>query len=400
MKPGITRREFLQKTSATLAMGAFLPGPNIIAAEGGQGRKGKVYPDQRRKYRDARTGHTVWQMTDTPGRTSHAFYFTQSGTTPDGNWLFYGSDRGGSKGRLNLFKMSLETGESIQLTDSERNVWPRWAHPSPDGKEIYYIENYNHFKAIHTETFEERSLGVIENCHRPHQIGVSPDNHYIVNGIFCENKNEEDFLVGDNFLIRSAIVVIDTKTGRRRNLLDGNTPRTHVQHSPTDPNLILYCYGGPWWQVQRMWLIDADGTNNRPIFPQTRFEGAGHEFWAEDGRTIYVTCSGGRQPQGLWAVDVDGQNERCVMAGPCVGHGAANSQQDRFVIDDMYFDCKTGLWLAKKGSTKPTLLCQTGVNWQGESQEHHPHPRFLPDGKTVSFTSAMTGSPEVYLVEV
>jgi oligogalacturonide lyase len=396
----ITRRTFLKNTSTTLAAGTVASGPMIFATGGSRGRKGRVYPDQRRRYRDARTGHTVWQMTNTPGGTSHAFYFTQAGTTPDGKWLFYGSDRGGPTGKLNLFKMSLGSGESIQLTESENNLWPRWAHPSPDGKEIYYIENYNHFKAVHTETLEERSLGVIENCHRPHQIGVSPDNRALINGIFCENKKEEDFLVGDNFLIRSALVVIDTRTGHRHNLLDGNTPRTHVQHSPTNPNLILYCYGGPWWQVQRMWLIHADGTHNRPIFLQTRFEGAGHEFWADDGRTIFVTCNGGRQPQGLWAVDIDGRNERCVMAGPCVGHGTANAPQDRFVIDDMYGDCKTGLWLAKKGSITPRLLCQTGVDWHAKSQEHHPHPRFLPDGKMVSFTSAMTGNPEVYLVEV
>jgi hypothetical protein len=36
----------------------------------------------------------------------------------------------------------------------------------------------------------------------------------------------------------------------------------------------------------------------------------------------------------------------------------------------------------------------------GEAREYHPHPRFLPDGKVVSFTSAMTGSCEVYLVEL
>ena len=396
----LTRREFLLRTSATVAAGAVLPVPQILAAQPDRGRKGKVYPNQRRKYRDSKTGRTVWQMTDTPGCTSHAFYFTQAGTTPDGRWLFYGSDRGGPKGQLNLFKMSLESGESVQLTESVSNLWPRWAHPSPDGKEIYFIENNNHFKAVHTETLEERSLGTVENCHRPHQIGVSPDNRFIVNGVLLEKKSEEDVLTKPHgFLIRSAIVVIDTRTGAQHRLLDGNTPRTHVQHSPTDPNLLLYCYGGPWWHVQRMWLIQADGTNNRPIFLQTRFEGAGHEFWADDGRTIYVTCNGGRQPQGLWAVDIKTGREWCVMAGPCVGHGTANAEQDRFVIDDMYFDCKTGLWIAAKGSTAAQLLCQTGVDWHGKNQEHHPHPRFLPDGKTVSFSSAMTGSPEVYLVE-
>jgi len=400
MKSKMTRRDLLKKTSATVVVGAVASGPSIFAKSGKFGHKGKVYPDQRRKYRDSKTGKIVWQMTDTPERTSHAQYFTQAGTTPDGEWLFYGSDRGCEKGQLNIFKMTMKSGQSIQITDSNKNVFPRWSHPSPDGKEIYYIENYNHFKVVNTETYEERSLCVIENCTRPHQLGVSPDNKYIIDGVFLEKGKEEDFLTPPGHLIRSALVVIKTKTGKQHRLLDGNTPRTHVQHCPADANLICYCSGGSWWHVQRMWLINADGSNNRPIFLQTHFEGAGHEFWSEDGKTIYVTCNGGRQPQGLWALDADGSNERCIMAGPCVGHGTANPQEDRFVIDDMYFDCKTGLWMSKKGSIQPELLCQTGVKWHGKRQEYHPHPRFLPDGKRVAYSSAMSGSGEVYIVEV
>ena len=396
----ITRREFIKRSSAAVVVGAVAGGPKIFANSGEFGHKGKIYPDQRRKYRDSKTGKTVWQMTDTPGRTTHAQYFTQTGTTPDGKWLFYSSDRGSEAEQLNLFKMNLETGESIQLTESTKDVKPRWSHPSPDGREIYYIENLNHFKAVNTETLEERSLCVIDNCHRPHQLGVSPDNRYIVDGVFLEKKKEVDFLARGGHLIRSAIVVIDTKTGKWHKLLDGNTPRSHVQHCPADANLLVYCYAGPWWRVQRMWLINADGTNNRPIFVQTNFEGAGHEFWSADGKTIYVTCNGGRQPQGLWALDVKTMNERCVLAGACVGHGTANPQEDRFVIDDMYFDCKTGLWMSKKGSVEAELLCQTGVNWHGERQEYHPHPRFLPDGKRVAFSSALNGSGEVYIVEL
>src|SRR5262245_43786015 len=133
----MTRRDFVHKTTATLAASALYSAPHIFAAERTRSGKGAAFPDQRRKYRDSRTGHTVWQMTDTPGCTSHAFYFTQQGTTPDGEWLFYGSDRAGPKGQLNLFKMNRRTGESIQLTESVNHLWPRWAHPSPDGKEIY-----------------------------------------------------------------------------------------------------------------------------------------------------------------------------------------------------------------------------------------------------------------------
>ncbi len=394
----VTRRDFVKKTA--LASATVSVTPTVLTGMKAAGHKGKIYPDQRRRYRDSKTGRTVWQMTDTPGRVTHAQYFTQPACTPDGHWLVYGSDRGSAPEQLNLFKMDLESGESIQLTDSDRDLTPRWSHISPDGKEVYFIEDRNHVRTVNLTTLEERSIGKIEGCFRPHQLSVSPDNRFLIDGVFLEDKPEEDFLVGQGFLIRSALVMIDIKTGKIDRLLDGNTPRTHVQFCPTNPDLVLYCYGGPWWRVQRMWLIRVDGTGNRPIFIQTNFEGVGHDFWSEDGKTLYATCSGGRQPQGLWAVRADGKEERCVLAGPCTGHGTVNAVQDRFVIDETYNDCTTGLWYSRKGAVQAELLCQTGVNWAGARQEYHPHPKFLPDGKRVSFTSAMSGSGEVYIVEL
>ena len=131
-----TRRTFL-KSAATAAV--FVPNPGL-------GKKGKTYPDQRRKYRDSRTGRTVWQMTDTPGRTTVAQYATQSMTTPDGRWLIYGSDRASERGQLNLFKMDLRTGISTQLTESNRNLTYRWSHISPGGKEVYFVEDKDLFR--------------------------------------------------------------------------------------------------------------------------------------------------------------------------------------------------------------------------------------------------------------
>src|SRR4029077_524070 len=116
------------------------------AAKTRLGSKGKIYPDQRRKYKDSRSGHTVWQMTDTPGRTTVSQYATQPMSTPDGRWLLYGSDRGNEKGQLDIFKMDLHTGVSTQLTDSNRDLSFRWAHISPDGKQVYYVEDNNLFK--------------------------------------------------------------------------------------------------------------------------------------------------------------------------------------------------------------------------------------------------------------
>jgi oligogalacturonide lyase len=404
---GVSRRALLKyAVAATATATAAKMGAQASPALSGRqlGHKGREIPDQRRKYKDSRTGHTVWQMTDTPGSTTVTQYATQSMTSPDGRWLIYGSDRGTQPGQLNLFKMDLRTGRSVQLTESNRDLAFRWSHISPDGKEVYYIEDKNLFKVVNIDTLEEREICRVENSFRPHQLSVSADNRFLIDGVFLENKNEEDesyqgdlndFVEGQKFLIRSAYVIINIQNGQQRRICDGNTPATHAQYSPTDPNLIMYCHGGPWWYVQRLWMIHPDGTGNRPIFLQSRFEGVGHEFWSEDGSAIYVHVNGGRQPQGLWAVHPDGSNERCVMRGPCRGSATVNAEQDRFVATDIYDDYSAGLWMSRKGDIAPQLLCQTG----GESGVGAA-PRFLRDGKTVAFSKGKKGSSEIYLVEV
>ena len=397
----LSRRDFIKKTAAAALSGAIAP--RVFSKdEELSGHKGKVYPDQRKKYTDPESGKTVWQMTDTPGSTTTGQYATQNMATPDGRWLIYGSDRGSQKEQMNLFKMDLKTGESVQLTESDKDLTPRWSHISRDGKEVFYIEDTNHFKAVNIDSLEERSLCRVENCHRPHQLTVSADDRFIADGVFLEKKEEEAFLEDEGFLIRSAIVVIDTKTGTQRRLLDGNTPLTHVQYCPTGPKLVLYCHGGPWNYVQRLWLINADGSNNRPVFIQSKFEGAGHEFWSANGKRIYVFCNGGRKPQGLWSYDVGTKKEKCVLVGACTGHGTANPAEDRFVVNEIYRDVSKGLWISKKGDPTPQFLCKAGKGSYDIPPYHggSAHPRFLPDGKRVAFTSALTGSGELYIVEV
>jgi oligogalacturonide lyase len=35
----------------------------------------------------------------------------------------------------------------------------------------------------------------------------------------------------------------------------------HVQFSPTDPTLMMFCHEGPWHKVDRIWTIRTDGRN-------------------------------------------------------------------------------------------------------------------------------------------
>ena len=62
----------------------------------------------------------------------------------------------------------------------------------------------------------------------------------------------------------------------------------HLQFSPTDPTLLMFCHEGPWHKVDRIWTIRADGTDLKLIHQRTMaMEIAGHEFWSADGQTIW-----------------------------------------------------------------------------------------------------------------
>src|SRR5580704_15350478 len=104
----LTRRQFV---ATTATVGAALSGGRGLWAQSGrsgapqeQGYKGKIYPDQRRKFTDSRSGHTVWQLTNAGGHSTK-LYFTNRSVTPDSRWLIYHSDRGSAPQHFNLFKM-------------------------------------------------------------------------------------------------------------------------------------------------------------------------------------------------------------------------------------------------------------------------------------------------------
>lgn len=66
----------------------------------------------------------------------------------------------------------------------------------------------------------------------------------------------------------------------------------HVQFSPTDPNLLMYCHEGPWHKVNRIWTIDIRTGQTRLMHERTvDREIAGHEFFSPDGKWVIFSAS-------------------------------------------------------------------------------------------------------------
>src|SRR6185436_4029759 len=84
------------------------------------------------------------------------------------------------------------------------------------------------------------------------------------------------------------LYTIDVKTGDVKTFHPSTDWLNHVQFSPTDPQLLMFCHEGPWHKVDRIWNIRTDGSGLRLIHARTMdMEIAGHEFWSPDGSTVW-----------------------------------------------------------------------------------------------------------------
>jgi oligogalacturonide lyase len=82
---------------------------------------------------------------------------------------------------------------------------------------------------------------------------------------------------------------IDLRTGEIKKLLEHSTDwLNHLQFSPADPTLLMYCHEGSWEKVDRIWTIRTDGSHNQLVHRRImEMEIAGHEWWGADGKTIF-----------------------------------------------------------------------------------------------------------------
>ena len=370
--------------------------------------KGDTIPSKIEILRDRETRKEVFQLTDSPGATTHHLYFGSPTFTQDMKWVIYGSDRA-EEAHFNLYKMRFSAFESTQLTEGG-GIWTQGATIASDGSEVFFSRDDNHVWAVDLETLEEREVWHMEEAASVGYLSASPDGQYLtfafsrerlwemadtVSGRLKQSAHPQEELF-ERFP-RGGVAVVRTDGSEAWLAVDANVLISHAQFCPGDSNLILYCHEGPWHKVQRMWLVHRDGTDCQPLYPQAPNEGIGHEFWGDSGRKIYYTAYGGRAPQGLWAINRSGAAPRCVLAGATHAHGTASPDEDIFVVDEL-FGNRDHLWVAYGGSWEPKVLCRAESSWA--KQKLHPHPRFLPTGKAVLFTSDRTGSGELYMVAV
>ena len=231
------------------------------------------------------------------------------------------------------------------------------------------------------------------------------------------NTNETAIRTGPNVLY-----TINIKTGELKVIHRDNRWFGHVQFSPTDPDLCMFCNEGNWERVDRIWFInpsksatDATGkvtSNARVAYHRTEpREIVGHEFWQPDGKGIWFQQSYRAHPgHGDFLTRMDVATGKVTQYRIPAGYGGIHetfSPDGTFLIADgtaakgaahgpnKYL---SKLTLPSEGST--TFKAEHLVTMQNNDYAVEPNPHVSPDNHWVTFTATLHGTAQAYAVDI
>lgn len=381
---------------------------------------------------DRDTGHRIIRLTREPG--SDSFYFNNNSFTPDGKKMAYTTPDG-------ISVLNLETLQATQLvTGRVRTIIV--AHQTPN---LYYTRAtdkpfYSTLWRVNLDTGENRKIADL-----PRRAGVSAINadETLGAGTFIEgdanaggaydgtvplgqmsrvnlgeppNKGE---LMARRLAAKLPVTMftIDLRTGKVKTLIQHSTDwLNHLQFSPTDPTLLMYCHEGSWQLVDRIWTIRTDGTHNQLIHKRTmENEIAGHEWWGADGETVFYQLHfprGGRVSfiasynvktgERVW-LQYDARDQSSIHDNSSpdsklyVGDG---DNRDPWIIllrPVLVPDRRT---LGKNLIQGGYLVTERLVNMSKHNYRLEPNPCFTPDMKYIVFRSNMFGPDYAFAVEI
>jgi oligogalacturonide lyase len=367
----------------------------------GHGVKGQ---DQTREFRDEATGRRVLQLT-TDGSINHHLYFLTPSLTPDEQTLIFASYR---TGRCEYFRRGFPAGESMQITE-EPDVHGYSGLISSDGRRLFYTAGGRvrslDIQSLAAETLADFPGGQLGEC------SLSADSRWLVTAIKRGG--------------RSGLAVTATDGSGGEVVLEIDRTIIHPQFHPRDPDRIAYSQD----PAPRMWWVHRDGSGNECLYEHGNDEFLVHETFLGDGKSMIVVrwpyalqqldlesramatiaefnawhiggsrdgrtvlCDTTHPDVGLQLVDV-ATGERRTICHPRSSNGGSQWLKDRYAVAEDWAaaaeeKAKALSWMEMKTDTV------YGPQWT------HPHPSFSPSERWVVYTSDVSGSPQVYAVDL
>jgi oligogalacturonide lyase len=365
------------------------------------------------------TGHRVIRLSDEPGTAS--LYFHQNGYTAKGDKLLVTTPRGLATIDLKTRKIEqVVEGRAGQVVVGKRT------------RQVFYTIN-GVFYVTHLDTHVTREIAKMPADMRPGSgLAVNADETMLagsfVDGNAAQEGRESPSPSSPTPNVSGAIpanqenslearwarhlpmrlFTLNIKTGEIKTFHTATDWLNHVQFSPTDPALLMFCHEGPWHKVDRIWTIRTDGTGLTKIHARTMdMEIAGHEFFSQDGKTIwydlqtpksqvfwlagYVIATGERIRYPIerenWSVHFNISRSGRLFAGDGGGPESVAAPGN-------------GQWIYLFTPRGNELTVERLVNLSKHSYRLEPNVTFTPDDNWIVFRSNMHGATHVYAVEV
>ena len=321
-------------------------------------------------------------------------------------------------GSWQLYKLDIPERTMTQLTEDD-SVSPH--APCLDRRNmIAYYWSGRFLKYVDLETFETSVIYVIPEGYSPTVLSITPDGRYLAFAFFerfelssYKGKSHYGSLEYMYRRPRSLVVRIDLRGEEVLPVWGENAWITHFNISPTNPDIILFCHEGPWYLVQRMWVVNAKTHEIWPLVRQSRYlESVGHEFFTDDGRVVAQYSRRSTPHSSDWVyydvfVNPDGSDLRFYKYPhlPPI-HVKTNSKAtmgvgDRCFPSANFKEGSSYIGLIKylgNGEVELKPLCKHGTSWL--TQHSHPHPIFTPNDEHVTFSSDREGCCNVYMAPV
>jgi oligogalacturonide lyase len=396
--------------------------------------------DVPREWIDPDTGHRVIRLSDEPGSAS--LYFHQNPYTPDGQKLLITTPTGLSTinlkthaiekivdGRVGVIIVGKKTGQvyytrtvtnnnvrstTVYATDLNTKATREIAKLPPAAS----VSTVNADETLLAGTIDEKLAAAIKEGQPPAPPQTPRGDAYPGKGQMMENRLAERRPL--------QLITVSTRTGEVKTLLRGTDWYNHIQFSPTDPTLLMFCHEGPWHKVDRTWTIRTDGTQLTQIHRRTMLmEIEGHEFFGADGKWIwydlqtprsevfwvagYNVNSGERVWYHLqrseWSVHFNVSPDGTLFAGDGGGPNSVaapeNGQWIYLFRPEMTRDRTDGELPNAKQLIQPgAFKAEKLVNLSKHNYNLEPNVTFTPDMKWIVFRSNMFGPTHVFAVEI
>jgi oligogalacturonide lyase len=395
-----------------------------------------IAADPPRAWVDAATGHRVVRLSDEPGSTS--LYFNVNAFTPDGRTLVFATPTGIAAMDLKTRALTKIVTGKVHLLFVGRKTGMVYYDTTAAGKTIYAVAAAGGRArvvaripsgSIQTINADETLLAGVEEFAAPAPVGRDGLMHDPAKpqskGAMMQARLEAK--------IAMRIFTFSLKTGEFRTVVQSTDWLNHLQFSPTDPNLLLYCHEGDWHRVDRLWLIRTDqapnGTNAQPLKLHSRtmaMEIAGHEWFSTDGKWIWYDL---QTPRGEdfwvagyevatarriryhlqrneWSVHFNSAPDGSLFSGdggsPAMVAHALGGQWLYLFRPHLLPEPDSGDHAAPAGDLihAGVFEAEKLVDMRVHDYCLEPNATFTPDGKWLIFRSNMHGAPQVYAVEI